>query len=267
MQPGKNILDHLRVTHADFLHAKGEFATEWLIRMLELSGKERVLEIGFGTGATLVKLKSRYPDLQLFGIEPNPDMLAKTRQRIRFSGLADSIHLIPLHEKSNIAPASIDVIIIESVLAILDELQLNELILEIQKNLKPGGILALNESIWLESVSEKEIDSINQRCKELFGIIQCNNHFHGKKHVEQFFEQSGFQYIDCQEIDALSEINRKRKRMPERLSRIFTLFGKLKLIFNPQVRIANRNYNREMNKIFTPARQYLAGVLFLFQKK
>ena len=54
---------------------------------MALKGTEKVLEIGFGTGGTQVRLKSKFPKLDLFGIERSEVMLRKAKSRLRWAML------------------------------------------------------------------------------------------------------------------------------------------------------------------------------------
>ena len=53
---GNQILNYLGKAHSDFIHAKGKLASNKLIELLGPKSKENILEVGFGTGATLVRL-------------------------------------------------------------------------------------------------------------------------------------------------------------------------------------------------------------------
>lgn len=54
-----------------------------LIRRLRLKGNERVLDVGAGTGALEELLVSRYPSLDITGIDLSNGMLAKARTKLK----------------------------------------------------------------------------------------------------------------------------------------------------------------------------------------
>jgi SAM-dependent methyltransferase len=89
------ILDFFAATHSPHLHARGAGATDLLLNALRIQEGQRILEIGFGTGQTLVEIAARWPGVALFGVEKSPRMLATARRRLRFCGLNDKeLHLL-----------------------------------------------------------------------------------------------------------------------------------------------------------------------------
>jgi ubiquinone/menaquinone biosynthesis C-methylase UbiE len=181
------ILDHNHSLRSDFLHAHGEMGTEMLLNKLIIQGSEKIVEFGFGTGATLIKLKSRYLSIQLKGIDASFDMIKTATNRIKFCGLKNNIELFHTSQKDMIQKKSIDIIYIESVLGILDHSTLKETLSYLNKILKEKGTIVINESIWFDSISEKQIETINQHCLETFGIIQCNKDFSSIDKTIHFF--------------------------------------------------------------------------------
>ncbi|GMR05006.1 MAG: hypothetical protein BMS9Abin23_0930 [Thermodesulfobacteriota bacterium] len=49
---------------------------------LHITGDERLLDVGCGTGKLLKRLSEKYPALRLAGIDPTPEMLSVARQRL-----------------------------------------------------------------------------------------------------------------------------------------------------------------------------------------
>ncbi|MEL7424941.1 MAG: class I SAM-dependent methyltransferase [Bacteroidota bacterium] len=113
-----NILDWYSKLNTGFLHANGEQGTEQLLQQLSIKGREAILEYGFGTGATIVKLKSKYPELTLSGLDASRLMLRNAEQRLRFCGLGDQVHLFHTSERDKIGIETQDLVYVESVLAI-----------------------------------------------------------------------------------------------------------------------------------------------------
>lgn len=263
MQPA-SILRHYQATHTAFLHALGEKGTEQLIQHLNFKGQEQVLEVGIGTGATLVKLKSRYPQLALAGLDADPAMLKKCKSRLAFCRLKNKI---PLHAGWDQLPAhSMQVVYLESVLGILEDRSLQITLQHIQKVLQPGGLLALNESIWLDSVSPTEIAAINQQCLQAFGIIQCTPHFAGLANTSNFIQNFGFQGIVSQQMHPQIAPSVRKKNFREYLSRLYSLLGKIRLLLNRDLRQTDQRFKADMKKIFKPDKAYLSGVILIFKK-
>jgi len=264
--PAPNLLHHYATLHAAYLHARGERGTEYLLRQLPLAGAERVLELGFGTGTTLVKLKARYPELTLFGLEAKPNMIKKAAARLRFCGLKDRVALLHLDDRDRIPAQSIDLVYAESVLAILDENSLSDALGFVFNILKPTGLLALNESIWLSAVPLPERRAINAYCLEKFGIIQCNEAMAGMAATIALFEKQGYTAIFQQRMGNADEVGRTRKNYREYLSRLFTLLGKSRLLLQPKLRKTHARFSAGMGQLFEPGKSYLTGAILLFQK-
>lgn len=89
MEKKADILAWFEAVNSGYLHPFGEPATEALIQKAGLQGNEKVLEVGFGTGATLVKIISRFPALQFHGVDYASGMLEKTRRRLKYCGIPD----------------------------------------------------------------------------------------------------------------------------------------------------------------------------------
>ncbi len=262
-----NLLPHYTTLHAAYLHAEGERGTEYLLEQLPLHGNEHVLELGFGTGATLVKLKSRFPNLTLSGLEADPDMRAAAAARLRFCRLSGQVELLLQPDRDRIPAGSIDLVYAESVLAILDEKSRSDTLRYIFNILKPNGVLALNESIWQESVTLPEIRAINAHCREKFGIIQCSEAMTGLEATIRLFENCGFSLLAAARIPAKRHYSARRKNYRELLSRLFTLLGKSQLLFRPRLRKHDAQFSADMGALFAPGREYLSGAILLLNKR
>jgi ubiquinone/menaquinone biosynthesis C-methylase UbiE len=234
LQTGTDVLNYYGKTHTAYLHPKGKRATILLQEKLDCRKEEKVLEIGFGTGATLVDLASVHKQSTFFGVEVREVMYNKAAKRIRFSRLKN-IRLLynqyPL--QLPFEDDFFDKLYVESVLAILEGQQLDQMIGEIRRVLKPGGRIVINEGIWLDTVSGGTMHEINVFCKVAFGIIQANASHPYLADWEALLEKH--QFI----IESVTALNHAR---PENfslrfnfhrlLSEVFTSFGKWLSISN-----------------------------------
>jgi len=259
-------LDHNESLRSEFLHANGENGTEILIQKLKLKGNENILELGIGTGATLIKLKSRYPNITLKGIDASLKMIETATKRINFCGLKEQIELIHFPLKHSIKDHSIDIVYIESVLGILDQKTLKEVLSFLNKILKKDGTLVINESIWLDSVSEKQIENINKKCIDVFGIIQCNKDFKTVDNAISYFKTFGFKSISHERIRKIDSKSKNSKTLTELRSKAFTSLGKLKLLYSSKLKNQEKKYNAEMTTIFEEEKEYLTGVIMVLKK-
>lgn len=253
------ILDYLGKTHASYVHGRGLISTYKLHNLLGAQQGEKILEIGFGTGATLV-LMSSLSKADFYGFEISPVMWKKASQRIRFCGLSKKIQLTLLEEKNKF-PAldnSFDRIYLESIIAIQEGDDFKNILLEIKRVLKPNGILIFNETIWLETTDLAKARHINERCKESFGIIQANHEFLHPSDWKKFLNEIGFQV----ELDLpVAEIEniRKKTSLSITLSNLYTFIGKLKATLSPTNRKQWMKYTMQMQEITKEAPRLMEG--------
>lgn len=259
----KEIITYYGDINAGYLHAYSEAGTEFLLSELVIKKTDVILEIGFGTGSTLVKIKARNPDAHILGVELSDTMLQKASARLRFCGFKHVI--LKKTETGNALPFEdnfFDIVYAESVLGIQEGKQLEMMFSEIFRILKPGGRLMFNETLWLESVSTDEIKNINSTCKKMFGIIQANMEYPGTKQWEELAYAKGFSDI------SIKKINEPSIKVPatkaETLSKLFTFFGKLKAL-NPTLRREFKHYSKTMNTLYG-SKRYMDGVLFSMSK-
>ena len=256
-----NILDFYARTHTAFLHARGRAGTAFLLKKMAPAAGQRILEIGFGTGQTLVELACRFRDLELYGIERSPEMLATTRRRFRFAGIND-IRIVPLHEAGSLPGGFFDMVYCESVLAILPDADLDRMWCEIHRLLRPGGSLFFNESLWREGVPAERIRAINRRCQAEFGIPQASETWAYPSDWRRLAGEHGFQVQECTPLGALRLKPLPPNYDPRLLrSRLFSLQGKIKSRFFPGLNAKRIRYEQAMQS-FAEEGPFLEGVFF-----
>lgn len=120
-------------------------ARELGLRLLDPSGDETVLEIGFGTGHALIDLAGRLSaDGRVFGIDISPGMLAVAEKRVKDSGFTDRVAL-------QVAGATdlpydddfFDVVFLSFTLELFPEEEIPLVLGEISRVLRPGGRLGV----------------------------------------------------------------------------------------------------------------------------
>jgi ubiquinone/menaquinone biosynthesis C-methylase UbiE len=225
-----NILERFGKANTAFLHARGWISTKFLIQKLDCQANERILEIGFGTGATLVELASRNKRSSFFGIEAHQLMYEKAVDRIRFCGLSKKIEcsLNTNISKLPFPDSSFDKVYCESVLAILQGNDLPNTLQEVNRILKPEGILLFNETIWVSNASKEMINEINTLCKLNYGIIQSSSDFPYVQDWKRLLQSSGFEILDVFKVDEIDDNLNVRKNWQSILSDLFSDLGRLK---------------------------------------
>jgi len=256
----KDILKYLGKTHSDFIHAHGLRSTGVLLNHLDCQPTESILEIGFGTGSTLVELASRFKTTHFFGLERSDIMRNTAQNRIEACGVESQVSLYLFGENTfSFEENKFDKIYLESVLAIQDKESLKHLLGMIKVWLKPGGILICNETIWLQGVSIDTIKKINAECFEHFGIMQASGDFPFHKDWVQLFESFQLKTILSNPIiDEAAPVSFEQNKSSKR----FTRKGKIRSKLNRKKQREWKEYSHMMAKIIPAGSQLMEGYLF-----
>ena len=259
------LLDFFARIHSPNLHARGAAGTRFLLKALAPQPPgARILELGFGTGHTMVLAESTFPGSQLFGIEQSAVMCDTAKMRFRFCGL-DPGSLGLLSGRLPFPDQFLDAIYCESVLAIVPDEELPGLLLELNRVLRQGGKFVCNESVWLEGLPVETIRSINARCRQAFGIVQASERYPYPQQWLQLFGSAGFQVASLHSLTKIPPGNRLPWSGARVLSMLFSRLGWLKGRILPALRQKNRTW-REKERSFSSYGRYLEGWLFVLSK-
>jgi SAM-dependent methyltransferase len=149
---------HLRAHHRDF----ASFAAQ----MVDTHGRRfdrvfwgfvdayapveiaRVVDLGTGPGLLLADLAARYPTAEIVGVDGQPEMLARARQvEARVERVRVVAHDVSQGAVPSIDASSVDLVVVSHVLHEL--LRPTQLLDEVRRALRPGGVLVLTD--WIRS--------------------------------------------------------------------------------------------------------------------
>ena len=141
----------------------------------DLSEAERVLDFGCGCGRTLRWLTKRYPAATFFGADIDADAIAWCSQNFPESKFVQNAPAPPLPFPNGY----LDVVFCFSVFTHLDEPLQNLWLVELQRVLRPGGILVLTvhgekaaQTLGAEECEQlRQIGFFHQRSRKLRGIV------------------------------------------------------------------------------------------------
>lgn len=258
------LLDFFARTHTPYLHARGSQGTRVLLNELHPPPGQRILEIGFGAGQTLVDMACRFPGTELYGLEKSALMLKMARQRLRFCGLS-GIRLQLYEYTLPFADDFFDAVCCESVLAIVPDNALPDIFSEIYRVLKPGGRFCCNESLWLKTTTPETIRAINQKCLETFGIVQASAKYPLPEDWGALGASVGFHLQKIQSLENIPEHNGWFLTRKQILSWIFSRLGWLKARLYPRLN-KDRQAWKKNEQSFGGFGRFLEGYLMVFHK-
>ena len=259
------LLDYFGNSHAAYIHASGKRASCKMAELLEAKEGEKILEVGFGTGASLVRMAAQSKAC-FQGYELSSIMYEKALERIRFSKMSGRI-TIHLMEKKNHFPAAdntFNKVYCESIIAIQEGSDFNTLLLEIKRVLKPGGVLLFNETIWLDTTGKDHAKNINEQCKNAFGIIQSTHEYLHLADWKKVLTEMGFIPELVLPVSEIRQIKEKIS-LPVISSKIYSLTGKIKTL-TPSMKREWKNYHTAIASIMKDSEKLMEGIIIRANK-
>jgi SAM-dependent methyltransferase len=245
-------LVYLAGVGATNIHPLGRSATGALIAQLDLRPGQRVLEVGCGTGGTMLRVARKKP-ARIDGVDVIPAMLLVARRRLRLLGLGkrSTLHLVKPGERLPFPDASYDRVYTESVLGFQDEAGTLALLGEIFRVLRPGGKYVANEAIWRAGVSAELIAEVNEACLADFGLRMASAAPWALPEWLRIMQAAGFEVISADLIDEhlrLGKVEGNGMEVYALLSTALTRFYWLRGLLTPAVRRARASYRRLMQR-------------------
>lgn len=269
-------LSHLAKLGTADIHPLGQQATRVLIEALDLQAGHQVLEIGCGTGNTAILISNLYK-VDVVGIDILPEMLSAARKRMIWSG--DSGHVYILQASGISLPFysnSFDRIYTESVLGFQDECRAEDMLDEIFRSLRPGGLYVANEAIWKPGVSQVTVDAIHDTSIEDFGLCQASPQAWSLEPWLNMIRQAGFFVLSAHLLaptvadplispqPSLSTLSMKQRLLRLRME-CFSAFYRLRRYWKSRLRRASRTYDKRLQKHRQDG-QFIEARLFVLQK-
>ena len=134
----------------------GDQARRALFGHVDLKPGDRVLEIGCGTGSLTILLKQRYPQIEIVGLDPDPEALTRARQKAKRA--AASIQFIQGFSDALEYPAGFfDHVFSSFMFHHLENAQKEETLREVCRVLKPGAHLHLLDFTGPEAAGDSSV--------------------------------------------------------------------------------------------------------------
>lgn len=251
------------------LHPFGRQATSWLLSALDLHSEHRVLEIGCGTGETMLRVAREHGAL-VDGVDVLPEMLDAARLRLALVGLSRRARLYQVRPGDGL-PFSADTYdraYSESVLGFQNPASAMRMLTEIRRVLKPGGVYVANEAIWKDGVTEAQTTQIHRAEIRDFGLGQASEQAWSLNDWLAAMRNAGFEVASATKLDDLrSRATQLRRRTAPSLvvSDMLTRLYRLKGVLNPAV-LARRARYRRLLLAHRAEGQLIEGTLFVLRK-
>jgi len=228
------------------LHASAAVATERLRSALILEPGHHVLEVGCGTGGTMLKFASE-SQVQVDGVDILEEMLRVARLRLRVAGLhnplvrADATLALPFRNETY------DAVFTESVLGIQPPANADASLSEVWRVLKTGGRFVANEGVWKTGTPLDTVEAINRACIHDFGFSCASCAGWSKEDWILCMKRAGFTVIHAESLD-LHASARMDSSIRGHVSRLVTLGFRLKASLNPRLIGLRRRYHKLLEK-------------------
>jgi ubiquinone/menaquinone biosynthesis C-methylase UbiE len=194
-------LKYLAAKGVSHIHPRGKQATRMLLELLHLDPGLRILEIGCGTGGSLVQALA-FADLNLYGVDLLESMIETAGKRLDYCDLSTRAHLAVADvRKLPYSDRAFDRVIIESVLGFQAGERLPEFIREVYRVLKAGGLCGLNEAIWLDSVAPEQIEQITEESTQHYGLPPATRDGWFLHDWQMEFSTAGFNILRSEPLD------------------------------------------------------------------
>lgn len=191
-----------RISHAyDLIADSGEHkARETGEELLNLAVGETILEIGFGTGNSLIKFAKQVgPSGAVYGTDVSAGMLAVAQKKIDSQKGVTNVQLqVGDARKLSYPNDTFDVVFASFTLELFPLEDIPAVLAEIKRVLKPGGRLGI---VSMATVLESEQESVLEKTyvwmhQHFPHIVDCQ-----PIDVKQLTTSAGFEIDKCEEIE------------------------------------------------------------------
>jgi ubiquinone/menaquinone biosynthesis C-methylase UbiE len=266
MNSGDTYLIYQAQLGATNLHPQGRRATARLIVALDLRPGDRVLEVGCGSGETMLRLAAHH-EVSVDGLDVLPEMLGAARRRLWLAPRPSRTHLIHYAAGSPLplVDGCYNRVYTESVLGFQDTAPAEALLGEIWRVLKAGGLYVANEAIWKRTTPKEVVAAINAAGLADFGLRQASERAWSVEDWRQVMERAGFRVLSAQRLAEAPAVKAGDISWRLVLSALLTGATRLRGTLSPALRKQGARYRRLL-AAHRQDGQYVEDRLFVLQK-
>lgn len=155
------IEDAIELSGIETLHPGGTALTRRTAEVAGLAAGLRVLDVSSGRGTQSIFYAQHF-GVDVTGLDLSPEMVRSARQRARDADLGERVSFVQGDSQElPFADASFDVVINECAVGIPDDSQ--RVLDEMVRVVAPGGVVAIHESTWADSLDLAEKEELSER--------------------------------------------------------------------------------------------------------
>lgn len=165
---------------------------------VQLRDRMDVLDIGCGAGREVLEAARRVgPTGTAYGLDMNDDMLALARENKRRAGIANAVFLRGVMEDIPLPSETVDLVISNCVINLSSDK--DKALSEIFRVLKPGGRLAVSDTVVDGKVADAARENMDLWCSCVSGSMQPG------EYIERL-SRAGFVDASCQVLSWYGEV-------------------------------------------------------------
>lgn len=245
------------------MHPGGAALSSRVLDLLDPQPGMRVLEIGCGTGASLVRLGA-LARVECVGIDLLPEMLAVARWRLRLAGVPRRLLRADVARGLPFRSGAFQRAFAESVFGFQHEDAARSMLAELWRVLAPGGRAVVSEGVWRNGVSAEQAAALHTAHLRDFGVSFASPQPWSADDWRSEMRRAGFDVRE-ERAGVIDDPPRRPLSRARLASAALTHAGRWSQLVRPSHFAALRRYHRQQRQ-YAPGELPMDVVVFVLGK-